>query len=58
MNPKSEAKIRGQFSKLDVDKSGFITKEEMLPIVADPFYYAGDQSSVRVFTCEVLKFQL
>ena len=28
----------------------------MLPIVADPFYYAGDQTSVRVFICEA--FQL
>merc|ERR1712227_531733 len=32
-----ETKIRGEFSKLDTDKSGFITKEEMLTVISSEF---------------------
>merc|ERR1712110_438920 len=32
-----ENKIRGEFAKLDVDKSGYITKEEMLGVISSEF---------------------
>ena len=42
-----EKKIREEFLRLDKDQSGFITKEEMMNVVADPFYFSGDFSQVN-----------
>ena len=45
-----EKKIRQEFLKLDKDQSGFITKDEMLSVVADPCYFSGDFSQVGQLT--------
>ena len=42
-----EKKIRQEFLKLDKDQSGFITKDEMFSVVADPFYFSGDFSQMN-----------
>merc|ERR1711971_1091689 len=38
-----EKEIRKEFSKLDVDNSGFITKDEMLTVITDCDHFAGDK---------------
>ena len=45
-----EKKIRQEFLKLDKDQSGFITKDEMFAVVADPCYFSGDFSQVGQLT--------
>merc|ERR1712192_314028 len=39
----AEAKIREEFSKLDTDKSGFISKDEMLTVISGSF--TGDKQA-------------
>jgi len=38
-----ESEIRNEFMKLDIDSSGFITKDEMLTIIASCPNFAGDK---------------
>ena len=39
----AEAKIREEFTKLDADKSGFISKDEMLAVISGSF--TGDKQA-------------
>merc|ERR1712154_249834 len=38
-----EKEIRKEFSKLDADNSGFITKDEMMTVITDCDHFAGDK---------------
>merc|ERR1711963_225865 len=38
-----EKEIRKEFSKLDVDNSGFITKDEMMSVITDCDHFSGDK---------------
>merc|ERR1712024_4122 len=38
-----EKEIRKEFGKLDVDNSGFITKDEMMSVITDCDHFSGDK---------------
>merc|ERR1711935_712499 len=38
-----EEEVREEFSKLDTDNSGFITKDEMLAVIANCEHFVGDK---------------
>merc|ERR1712227_973812 len=38
-----ESEIRAEFSKLDADNSGYITKDEMISVITDCDHFSGDK---------------
>merc|ERR1711909_116097 len=38
-----ESEIRAEFSKLDSDNSGYITKDEMISVITDCDHFSGDK---------------
>ena len=45
--------MRDEFSKLDTDKSGYITKDEMVTVISSEFQ--GDKVSVRKISMSALR---
>merc|ERR1712071_542656 len=53
LHGEGEAEIRKEFTKLDTDSSGFITKDEMIAVISDCDHFTGDVDEAKKCVAEL-----